>query len=177
MLHYVLHVDHYYATDTFPQSSPVHSQASPSPSPMSSRTQTNPTIPTTSTTQTQQSNFGVFQGNNATNLPNMSADLSQLNAITTPVLQQTGVHYTVFSTGNSKYLYMMLVPSSFIGSIIGRDGRNIRNIRRQSNAEIKIGKCQPQYAAPRYVTITGTIEQIQAAVRLITSSMTAAVCL
>ena len=67
-------------------------------------------------------------------------------------------------------VHVIPTPSKFIGAIIGRDGRTIRNIRRRSNAEIKISEPR-QNRAERYITILGTAQQICTAVGLIVNSM------
>jgi len=68
--------------------------------------------------------------------------------------------------GNGQFVYVMPIMSQFIGRIIGRDGRTIRRIRRQSNADINISKPLPP-RTERYITILGTAQQISAAVCMI----------
>jgi len=75
------------------------------------------------------------------------------------------------------------VLSQLIGGVIGRGGRKIQHIRRQSNAEIKIGEPlldrvtthfatdRPQQICWRYITIIGTAQQIFTAVAMIRSSL------
>lgn len=60
------------------------------------------------------------------------------------------------------------VPLQLIGSIIGRQGTKINEIRQVSGAQIKIGS-QLDGTSDRHVTITGTPVSINLAQYLITS--------
>ncbi|KAI4791545.1 hypothetical protein KUCAC02_033946, partial [Chaenocephalus aceratus] len=62
----------------------------------------------------------------------------------------------------------LLIPNDLIGSIIGRQGSKINEIRQVSGAQIKIGS-QIDGSSERHVTITGTAIAINLAQYLITS--------
>ncbi|XP_062266320.1 poly(rC)-binding protein 4 isoform X3 [Platichthys flesus] len=62
----------------------------------------------------------------------------------------------------------LLIPNDLIGSIIGRQGTKINEIRQVSGAQIKIGS-QLDSTSDRHVTITGTPIAIHLAQYLITS--------
>ncbi|XP_055078122.1 poly(rC)-binding protein 4 isoform X2 [Periophthalmus magnuspinnatus] len=64
----------------------------------------------------------------------------------------------------------LLIPNDLIGSIIGRQGTKINEIRQVSGAQIKIGS-QMDSTSDRHVTITGTPIAINLAQYLITSCL------
>uniref|UniRef100_A0A8D2ZYB4 Poly(rC) binding protein 4 n=1 Tax=Scophthalmus maximus TaxID=52904 RepID=A0A8D2ZYB4_SCOMX len=64
----------------------------------------------------------------------------------------------------------LLIPNDLIGSIIGRQGTKINEIRQVSGAQIKIGS-QIDGTSDRHVTITGTPVAINLAQYLITSCL------
>uniref|UniRef100_A0AAZ3ST18 K Homology domain-containing protein n=1 Tax=Oncorhynchus tshawytscha TaxID=74940 RepID=A0AAZ3ST18_ONCTS len=64
----------------------------------------------------------------------------------------------------------LLIPNDLIGSIIGRQGTKINEIRQASGAQIKIGS-QLDSTSDRAVTITGTPISINLAQYLITSCL------
>ncbi|XP_072308174.1 poly(rC)-binding protein 4 isoform X2 [Eucyclogobius newberryi] len=64
----------------------------------------------------------------------------------------------------------LLIPNDLIGSIIGRQGTKINEIRQVSGAQIKIGS-QMDSTSDRHVTITGTPISINLAQYLITSCL------
>nr|XP_046241186.1 poly(rC)-binding protein 4 isoform X2 [Scatophagus argus] len=64
----------------------------------------------------------------------------------------------------------LLIPNDLIGSIIGRQGTKINEIRHVSGAQIKIGS-QIDSTSDRHVTITGTPIAINLAQYLITSCL------
>ncbi|XP_037540734.1 poly(rC)-binding protein 4 [Nematolebias whitei] len=64
----------------------------------------------------------------------------------------------------------LLIPNDLIGSIIGRQGTKINEIRQVSGAQIKIGS-QLDGTSDRHVTITGTPVSINLAQYLITSCL------
>uniref|UniRef100_A0A8C7XID7 Poly(rC) binding protein 4 n=1 Tax=Oryzias sinensis TaxID=183150 RepID=A0A8C7XID7_9TELE len=64
----------------------------------------------------------------------------------------------------------LLIPNDLIGSIIGRQGTKINEIRQVSGAQIKIGS-QLDGTSDRHVTITGTPVSINLAQFLITSCL------
>lgn len=70
-------------------------------------------------------------------------------------------HYILHQTHSSP-------PLQLIGSIIGRQGTKINEIRQVSGAQIKIGS-QLDGTSDRHVTITGTPVSINLAQYLITS--------
>ncbi|CAL8352269.1 unnamed protein product [Gadus morhua 'NCC'] len=64
----------------------------------------------------------------------------------------------------------LLIPNDLIGSIIGRQGTKINEIRQVSGAQIKIGS-QMDSSSDRHVTISGTPVAINLAQYLITSCL------
>ncbi|XP_026092094.1 poly(rC)-binding protein 4-like isoform X2 [Carassius auratus] len=64
----------------------------------------------------------------------------------------------------------LLIPNDLIGSIIGRQGTKINEIRQVSGAQIKIGS-QMDSTSDRHVTITGSPISINLAQYLITSCL------
>lgn len=71
---------------------------------------------------------------------------------------------------NSQTSQEFLIPNDLIGSIIGRQGTKINEIRQVSGAQIKIGS-QLDGTTDRHVTITGTPVSINLAQYLITSCL------
>lgn len=71
---------------------------------------------------------------------------------------------------NSPTSQEFLIPNDLIGSIIGRQGTKINEIRQVSGAQIKIGS-QLDGTTDRHVTITGTPVSINLAQYLITSCL------
>ncbi|XP_024230798.2 poly(rC)-binding protein 4 isoform X1 [Oncorhynchus tshawytscha] len=71
---------------------------------------------------------------------------------------------------NSQTSQELLIPNDLIGSIIGRQGTKINEIRQVSGAQIKIGS-QLDGTNDRHVTITGTPVSINLAQYLITSCL------
>uniref|UniRef100_A0A3B5KJ87 K Homology domain-containing protein n=1 Tax=Xiphophorus couchianus TaxID=32473 RepID=A0A3B5KJ87_9TELE len=71
---------------------------------------------------------------------------------------------------NSQTSQELLIPNDLIGSIIGRQGTKINEIRQVSGAQIKIGS-QLDGTSDRHVTITGTPVSINLAQYLITSCL------
>ncbi|CAL8367816.1 unnamed protein product [Lota lota] len=71
---------------------------------------------------------------------------------------------------NSQAAQELLIPNDLIGSIIGRQGTKINEIRQVSGAQIKIGS-QLDGTSDRHVTITGTPISINLAQYLITSCL------
>lgn len=71
---------------------------------------------------------------------------------------------------NSQTSQELLIPNDLIGSIIGRQGTKINEIRQVSGAQIKIGS-QLEGTSDRHVTITGTPVSINLAQYLITSCL------
>ena len=63
------------------------------------------------------------------------------------------------------------IAAHLIGGVIGRGGRNIQEIRRQTNAEIKIDNEQQNQSQERYITINGTPQQVNSAVYMIKNSL------
>ncbi|XP_036389012.1 poly(rC)-binding protein 4-like [Megalops cyprinoides] len=64
----------------------------------------------------------------------------------------------------------LLIPNDLIGSVIGRQGTKISEIRQVSGAQIKIGS-QVDSSSDRHVTITGSPVSISLAQYLITSCL------
>ncbi|XP_018620383.2 poly(rC)-binding protein 4-like isoform X1 [Scleropages formosus] len=64
----------------------------------------------------------------------------------------------------------LLIPNDLIGSVIGRQGTKINEIRQASGAQIKIGS-QLDSTSDRHVTITGSTVSINLAQFLITSCL------
>ncbi|XP_023810573.1 poly(rC)-binding protein 4-like isoform X1 [Oryzias latipes] len=71
---------------------------------------------------------------------------------------------------NSQTSQEFIIPNDLIGSIIGRQGSKINEIRQVSGAQIKIGS-QIDSTSDRHVTITGTPIAINLAQYLITSCL------
>ncbi|XP_061837139.1 poly(rC)-binding protein 4 [Nerophis lumbriciformis] len=71
---------------------------------------------------------------------------------------------------NAQTSQELLIPNDLIGSIIGRQGTKINEIRQVSGAQIKIGS-QLDGTSDRHVTITGTPVSINLAQYLITSCL------
>ncbi|KAM8864565.1 poly(rC)-binding protein 4-like isoform 1-T1 [Spinachia spinachia] len=71
---------------------------------------------------------------------------------------------------NTQASQELLIPNDLIGSIIGRQGTKINEIRQVSGAQIKIGS-QLDGTSDRHVTITGTPVSINLAQYLITSCL------
>ncbi|XP_037628176.1 poly(rC)-binding protein 4-like isoform X1 [Sebastes umbrosus] len=71
---------------------------------------------------------------------------------------------------NTQTSQELLIPNDLIGSIIGRQGTKINEIRQVSGAQIKIGS-QLDGTSDRHVTITGTPVSINLAQYLITSCL------
>lgn len=71
---------------------------------------------------------------------------------------------------NSQTSQEFLIPNDLIGSIIGRQGTKINEIRQVSGAQIKIGS-QLDGTTDRHVTISGTPVSINLAQYLITSCL------
>ncbi|XP_015203394.1 poly(rC)-binding protein 4 isoform X3 [Lepisosteus oculatus] len=87
--------------------------------------------------------------------------LGPLGQTATPVLQ--GMESSSQTTSQE-----LLIPNDLIGSIIGRQGTKINEIRQVSGAQIKIGS-QLDGTSDRHVTITGSPISINLAQYLITS--------
>lgn len=64
----------------------------------------------------------------------------------------------------------MTIPTNLAGSIIGKGGQRIRQIRADSGAQIKIDEPAPG-SEDRIITIIGTQEQIQNAQFLLQQSV------
>ncbi|KAJ8388120.1 hypothetical protein AAFF_G00147380 [Aldrovandia affinis] len=73
-------------------------------------------------------------------------------------------------TGSQTTSQELLIPNDLIGSIIGRQGTKISEIRQVSGAQIKIGS-QLDSGSDRHVTITGSPVSISLAQYLITSCL------
>ncbi|XP_015203393.1 poly(rC)-binding protein 4 isoform X2 [Lepisosteus oculatus] len=89
--------------------------------------------------------------------------LGPLGQTATPVLQ--GMESSSQTTSQE-----LLIPNDLIGSIIGRQGTKINEIRQVSGAQIKIGS-QLDGTSDRHVTITGSPISINLAQYLITSCL------
>uniref|UniRef100_A0A4W5MVR6 Poly(rC) binding protein 4 n=1 Tax=Hucho hucho TaxID=62062 RepID=A0A4W5MVR6_9TELE len=86
-----------------------------------------------------------------------------------PMCQQT-TNVLPGMDSNSQTSQELLIPNDLIGSIIGRQGTKINEIRQVSGAQIKIGS-QLDGTNDRHVTITGTAVSINLAQYLITSCL------
>uniref|UniRef100_A0A3Q2DP24 Poly(rC) binding protein 4 n=1 Tax=Cyprinodon variegatus TaxID=28743 RepID=A0A3Q2DP24_CYPVA len=75
-----------------------------------------------------------------------------------------------FRTNSQTASQELLIPNDLIGSIIGRQGTKINEIRQVSGAQIKIGS-QIDSSSDRHVTITGTPIAINLAQYLISSCL------
>ena len=96
--------------------------------------------------------------------------LSNTRQTTSPTSTRS-VHHPTLTTITSSSV-VLPVASHLIGGVIGRGGRNIQEIRRQTNAEIKIDNERQNQTAERYITINGTPQQISTAVQMIQNSLT-----
>ncbi|KAM9758856.1 poly(rC)-binding protein 4-like isoform 2-T2 [Menidia menidia] len=105
-----------------------------------------------------QSHYGIPHSELA-KLHQLSLQQQQLN----PISQQ-GLD------GGSQTSQELLIPNDLIGSIIGRQGTKINEIRQVSGAQIKIGS-QMEGSAERHVTISGTPGATGLAQFLITSCL------
>uniref|UniRef100_A0A7N6AYQ4 K Homology domain-containing protein n=1 Tax=Anabas testudineus TaxID=64144 RepID=A0A7N6AYQ4_ANATE len=79
-------------------------------------------------------------------------------------------HQRAVDTSSQTTSQELLIPNDLIGSIIGRQGSKINEIRQVSGAQIKIGS-QIDSTSDRHVTITGTPIAINLAQYLITSCL------
>ncbi|CAE7240573.1 Khsrp [Symbiodinium natans] len=61
----------------------------------------------------------------------------------------------------------MQVSGAFVGMIIGRGGENVKSMSRESGAKIEVSRDDGDRDADRNVTITGTAESIEKAMKLI----------
>ncbi len=71
-----------------------------------------------------------------------------------------------FIPGPGQQTIVMPIPNDLAGSIIGKGGIKINEIRQVSTAQVKVGNSVPG-AIERQVTITGTPQAIQMAQYLI----------
>jgi len=77
----------------------------------------------------------------------------------------------ILSSSSGVDSVVLTVASHLIGGVIGKGGRNIQDIRRQSGAEIKIDNERQNPTPNRYITIKGTKQQIANAASLIKNSV------
>ncbi|XP_040926841.2 LOW QUALITY PROTEIN: poly(rC)-binding protein 4 [Betta splendens] len=99
-------------------------------------------------------------------------ELAKLHQLT---LQQQGLAAApvlpgAVDAGSQAASQELLIPNDLIGSIIGRQGSKINEIRQVSGAQIKIGS-QIDSTSDRHVTISGTPIAINLAQYLITSCL------
>ncbi|KAJ8404070.1 hypothetical protein AAFF_G00344200 [Aldrovandia affinis] len=94
----------------------------------------------------------------------MQQGLAPMGQPATPVLS-AGIETNSQTTSQE-----LLIPNDLIGSIIGRQGTKINEIRQVSGAQIKIGS-QLDSTSDRHVTITGSPISINLAHYLITSCL------
>ncbi|XP_061076420.1 poly(rC)-binding protein 4 isoform X1 [Conger conger] len=94
----------------------------------------------------------------------MQQGLSHMGQPATPILP-AGIETNAQTTSQE-----LLIPNDLIGSIIGRQGTKINEIRQVSGAQIKIGS-QLDSTSDRHVTITGSPISINLAQYLITSCL------
>uniref|UniRef100_G3NDT7 K Homology domain-containing protein n=1 Tax=Gasterosteus aculeatus aculeatus TaxID=481459 RepID=G3NDT7_GASAC len=87
-----------------------------------------------------------------------------------PMAQQQASAIIPGMDSNTPASQELLIPNDLIGSIIGRQGTKINEIRQVSGAQIKIGS-QLDGTSDRHVTITGTPVSINLAQYLITSCL------
>ncbi|CAK6983885.1 poly(rC)-binding protein 2%2C partial, partial [Scomber scombrus] len=85
-----------------------------------------------------------------------------------PINQSATQHLPGVDANSQTTSQELLIPNDLIGSIIGRQGTKINEIRQVSGAQIKIGS-QIDSTSDRHVTITGTPIAINLAQYLITS--------
>ncbi|XP_052446908.1 poly(rC)-binding protein 4-like isoform X4 [Carassius gibelio] len=88
-----------------------------------------------------------------------------------PIAQPTATQVLPgIESGSQTASQELLIPNDLIGSIIGRQGTKINEIRQVSGAQIKIGS-QLDSTSDRHVTITGSPISINLAQYLITSCL------
>ncbi|XP_048872300.1 poly(rC)-binding protein 4-like [Brienomyrus brachyistius] len=93
----------------------------------------------------------------------MHQNLGAVGLSSTPAL--TGIESNCQTSSQE-----LLIPNDLIGSVIGRQGTKINEIRQASGAQIKIGS-QLDSTSDRHVTITGSTVSINLAQYLITSCL------
>ncbi|XP_031656562.1 poly(rC)-binding protein 3 isoform X4 [Oncorhynchus kisutch] len=99
----------------------------------------------------------------------LAAQMSQQQGLAAQMSQQQANSVMPGMESNSQTTSQeLLIPNDLIGSIIGRQGTKINEIRQASGAQIKIGS-QLDSTSDRAVTITGTPISINLAQYLITS--------
>ncbi|KAJ8016100.1 hypothetical protein DPEC_G00003640 [Dallia pectoralis] len=94
----------------------------------------------------------------------------QQNMQTGSMCQQTAAVLPGMDSNSHQTAQELLIPNDLIGSIIGRQGTKINEIRQVSGAQIKIGS-QLDGTSDRHVTITGSPISINLAQYLITSCL------
>uniref|UniRef100_A0A3Q2YX94 Poly(rC) binding protein 4 n=1 Tax=Hippocampus comes TaxID=109280 RepID=A0A3Q2YX94_HIPCM len=114
---------------------------------------------------TLQNQYGIPHSEQLAKLHQLSMQQS-LNPVAQPATTIIGMD------ANTQTSQELLIPNDLIGSIIGRQGTKINEIRQVSGAQIKIGS-QLDGTSDRHVTITGTPVSINLAQYLITSLETA----
>ncbi|XP_029103755.1 poly(rC)-binding protein 4 isoform X2 [Scleropages formosus] len=87
-----------------------------------------------------------------------------------PIAQPTTAVLPGIESNSQTTSQELLIPNDLIGSIIGRQGTKINEIRQVSGAQIKIGS-QLDSTSDRHVTITGSPISINLAQYLITSCL------
>jgi transcription antitermination factor NusA-like protein len=75
-----------------------------------------------------------------------------------------------YNPGEAPTQVVLPVPKTLVGSIIGKRGANIQEIRQRSGATVKIGDAQDG-TQERMISITGTRDQHQLALSLIYAKM------
>ncbi|XP_064823124.1 poly(rC)-binding protein 2-like isoform X4 [Oncorhynchus masou masou] len=100
----------------------------------------------------------------------LAAQMSQQQGLAAQMSQQqaNSVMPAGMESNSQTTSQELLIPNDLIGSIIGRQGTKINEIRQASGAQIKIGS-QLDSTSDRAVTITGTPISINLAQYLITS--------
>ncbi|XP_027023625.2 poly(rC)-binding protein 4 isoform X3 [Tachysurus vachellii] len=123
----------------------------------------------------------LLSGNQAYTVQNQygipHSELAKLHQLSmqqglTPIAQPaaTAVLPAGMDTSTQTASQELLIPNDLIGSIIGRQGTKINEIRQVSGAQIKIGS-QLDSTSDRHVTITGSPISINLAQYLITSCL------
>ncbi|XP_046730886.1 poly(rC)-binding protein 4 isoform X3 [Silurus meridionalis] len=123
----------------------------------------------------------LLSGNQAYTVQNQygipHSELAKLHQLSmqqglTPIAQPaaTAVLPAGMESSNQTASQELLIPNDLIGSIIGRQGTKINEIRQVSGAQIKIGS-QLDSTSDRHVTITGSPISINLAQYLITSCL------
>lgn len=95
-------------------------------------------------------------------------DPSSASSLLHPPLDDSQHHTVIYSSSDdSKYELRFLISSAQVGSIIGKGGANVRNVRDETNCYVSILKSEYRDVLERVLVIKGTQEQDAQAVEKI----------